>query len=386
MTLLNLHEYRDPPTASSPLPTVTVIVPARNEEAGIAACVDSLLHSTGIAVRVLVFDDSSTDATAAIVQRLATTDDRLQLQQATPLPAGWNGKQHACWLGAQAADTPLLCFIDADVRLQPEALARMATLLVHGDGRIAVAAPSNQRYAAALVSGFPWEQTGTPLEWLLLPLIHFVLLGLLPMPLLRLSTKRGFAAGCGQFLLVDREAYFAAGGHAGIRATMHDGLNLPRLLRTHGYTTRLADLTTLASCRMYTSAAGTWNGLTKNATEGLGSPGAIVPMTLLLGLGQVMPLPLVAVACWTLYLQTRSFTGHGDEWSGRTTVYLALAATAVALSYLPRVLAAHRFRHSRRSVALHPIGIATLLTLQWISLGRKLLGKPASWKARTYPT
>ena len=374
LTLVNLREYREPPPIADDLslPAVTVIVPARNEAASIAACVESLLASPGLLLRVLVLDDASTDATAAIVEQQATRDDRLHLLQAAALPAGWNGKQHACWLGAQAATTPLLCFLDADVRLQPEALARMAALLVQGDGRTA-AANGAGRYAAALVSGFPWEQTGTLLEWLLLPLIHFVLLGLLPMRMLRTTTEPGFAAGCGQFLLVDREAYFAAGGHAAIRATMHDGLRLPRLLRAHGYSTRLADLTGLARCRMYTSAAATWRGLEKNATEGLGSPRAIVPMTLLLGVGQVLPLPLLALAAIRLL-----------QHPNRNLATASLAAAAVVLSYLPRILQQRRFRQLRRSTALHPIGVATLLLLQWFALGRKLLGRPATWKSRAY--
>ncbi len=362
LTRKNLREYVAPPTAAASLPDVSVIVPARNEEAGIAACTGSVLDSRGIELQVFVVDDGSTDRTAAIVREMASADPRLHLLPAGPLPAGWNGKQNACFEGAQAATTPLLCFLDADVRLHPEALARMATLLMHGGTQ-----PGEQDTRAALVSGFPQQQTGTVLEWLLLPLIHFVLLGLLPMRSMRLTTESAYAAGCGQFLMVDREAYFAAGGHAAIRETMHDGLLLPRLLRRAGGRTRLADLTELATCRMYQSAASTWNGLAKNATEGLGSPRSIVPMTLLLGLGQVLPLRLLLIA-----VRRRAYTA------------LALAAGAVALSYLPRLLEVKRFRQRPAGAALHPVGVATLLALQWYALGRKLLGRPAVWKQRAY--
>lgn len=360
LTLLNLREYQKPPVAAAGLPSITVCIPARNEAAGIAACVGSVLLSRGIAVSVLVVDDHSSDATAAIVQGIAAEDARVRLLASKALPAGWNGKQHACWQAAELATTPLLCFLDADVRLQPDALARMATLLRDGDCRRASAKP------CGLVSGFPLEQTGTPLEWLLLPLIHFVLLGLLPMRLLRTTASPGFAAGCGQFLLVDREAYFAAGGHSAIRETMHDGLLLPRLLRQGGFATRLADLTDLARCRMYHSAATTWNGLAKNATEGLANPVVIVPMTLLLGFGQVLPAPLLLAGL-------RS-----------APAAVLWASAAVVLSYLPRLLASSRFKQRPISAALHPLGVATLLVLQWYALGRKLLGRPATWKTRSY--
>ncbi len=287
LTLLNISEYAAPPPATVVFPALTVIVPARNEEEGIAACLQGVLASREIALEILVMDDASTDRTAAVVEELAACDARVHLLHAPPLPAGWNGKQHACWVAAQASSTPLVCFLDADVRLTPDALPRCAAFLV--------------QERAALVSGFPQELTGTFLEKLLLPLIHFILLGYLPVRLLRSTTNPGYAAGCGQFLLVDREAYLRSGGHQAIRHTMHDGLLLPRLLREHGYATRVVDLTCFARCRMYRSARTTWNGLAKNATEGLGAPARIVPATLLLGFGQVLPLPLL----WLAWRHTR---------------------------------------------------------------------------------
>ncbi len=366
LTLLNLSEYKEPPAAPGSLPSITIIIPARNEEEGIVPCVDSVLASREIAVEVFVMDDASTDRTATCVAEIATRDARVRLLHAPPLPAGWNGKQHACWQAAQVASTPLLCFLDADVRLAPECLARSAAVLL--------------RERAALVSGFPQEVTGTFLEKLLIPLIHFVLLGLLPIRSLRSTTNPAYAAGCGQLMLVDRDAYLRSGGHQAIRHTMHDGLLLPRLLRQHGYPTRLVDLTHLACCRMYRSARTTWNGLAKNATEGLAAPARIVPMTLFLGFGQVLPLPLL----WLAWRHTRFIVpflgppiriGMGPVW---------IAAAALLMSYLPRVTNAARYRQSWLSVLLHPAGVATLLVLQWYALVRKLLGRPASWKAREY--
>ena len=353
---INLRRYRRPPAAGSlPLPAISVLIPARDEEASIASAVSSVLASTGVEFEIVVMDDASTDRTAAIVTQMAAQDPRVRLQQAPSLPPGWNGKQHACWALAQTARYPLLCFVDADVRLQPEALVRMAALLVRG-----------QR---GLVSGFPRQITETWLEWLLLPLIHFVLLGFLPVERMRRTTDPSFAAGCGQFILVDREAYCAAGGHAQIKATMHDGLLLPKLFRTHGFRTDLADLTTLATCRMYRNARQVWFGLAKNATEGIAAPVRILPISILLALGQILPFVLAA---W--------FAAKGGI-SLAVWIYLALG---MAGAWLPRFLAALRFRQSWRSAALHPLGIAVLLAVQWYALWRKLLGGAVSWKSRAY--
>ena len=368
LTLLNLREYREPPIVAvgAPLPAVTVIIPARNEAAGIAACVSSVLASATVDLQVIVVNDASTDDTAAIVLAIAARDTRLRLIESAALPEGWNGKQHACAQGAAAATTPMLCFLDADVRLHRAALVRSMMAMM--------------RDRPALLSGFPRQITGTWLEALLIPLIHFVLMGLLPMRAMRRTTNPGYAAGCGQFLLVDREAYTRSGSHAAIRHTMHDGLLLPRLLRSHGYATLLVDLTKLAECRMYTTAAATWNGLSKNATEGMAAPARIVPMTLLLGFGQVLPLPLLALA-WQRTSFLIPFLGPPIR-IGMAPVWWAL--TAVLLSYLPRCIDTVRFRQSIVSALLHPVGVATLLVLQWVALARKLLGRPATWKSRTY--
>ncbi len=116
-------------------------------------------------------DDASTDGTDALVLALSQHDPRVRLVRAPALPPGWNGKQHACWALAHAARNPILCFVDADVRLGPECVARMAAFLHSGQ--------------SSLVSGFPRQLTGSPFEWLLLPLIHFVLLGFLPVAKMR---------------------------------------------------------------------------------------------------------------------------------------------------------------------------------------------------------
>jgi hypothetical protein len=348
----NLASYLPPPAryAASPAPQISVLIPARNEESGIAAAVDSVLRSIDVELEVIVMDDNSDDGTASIVQQIAATDPRVRLARAPILARGWNGKQSACWALAHEARFERMCFLDADVRLEPAALALL------------------EQQDAALVSGFPQEVTKTWLEALLLPLIHFVLLGFLPLASMRASTNPAFAAGCGQFLLVRKHAYFASGGHSAIRATMHDGLLLPREFRRHGYRTDLADLTHLARCRMYRNAAQVWHGLAKNATEGIADPRRIVPLTLLLLLGQVAPF---ALAAWLVC-------------AGGSRLLWILTAIAVLSAMLPRVLAATRFRQDRLSALLHPLGICVLLAIQWVALTQKLLGRKVRWKDRAY--
>ncbi len=348
--VVNLHRYRAPVGASAA--SVSVLIPARNEAHAIGSAVEAALRSTSVALEVVVMDDGSSDGTDSVVEEIAARDGRVRLARAPALPAGWNGKQHACWALAAEAQHDVMCFVDADVRLEPEALTRMASLLTAG--------------GSGLVSGFPQQITKTWLEWMLLPLIHFVLLGFLPLGRMRAGSDPAFAAGCGQFLMVRREEYFACGGHAAIRATMHDGLLLPRLFRAAGFRTDLADLTELATCRMYTNAAEVWKGLAKNATEGIADARRIVPISMVLVLGQIVPFVLV-------------FFGGRLGRVAEACVLIGMVA-----AWAPRLLAVARFRQDWRGAVLHPIGIAVLLAIQWYALGRKLRGGAVSWKARAY--
>jgi glycosyltransferase involved in cell wall biosynthesis len=341
-----------------PLPPVSVLIPARNEERSIAAAIKSVLASRGVDLELIVLDDGSTDRTAEIVQAVADEDTRVTLVTAEPLPKGWNGKQHACWLLAQKAKRDVLCFLDADVRLGPEALYEML-----GDLNF----QERKEPEKALVSGFPRQETKTILEMLLLPLIHFVLLGFLPFLGERFSGSAAFAAGCGQFMMVRRGPYFDTEGHSAIRTTMHDGLLLPKLLRKHGYRTAVYDLSHDATCRMYRGAVETWRGLSKNATEGMASPLRLPVFTVLLLAGQVLPLPLVV---WGSVLW--------DLPGAR------MAFAALVFGYTIRFVSAARYRQSWLSAILHPIGILVLLLLQWSALLRKMLGIRAKWKERKY--
>jgi glycosyltransferase involved in cell wall biosynthesis len=366
--VVNLRRYRAPRSGNRLAQNIAVLIPARDEERNIGACVASVLASRGVVVEVLVLDDASTDRTGEIVQTLAAQDRRVRLVQTQTLPAGWNGKQRACWLLAQETDAPLMLFLDADVRLAPEALSLCIAEM--------------EATGVALLSGFPRQITVGWMEQVLLPLIHFVLLGFLPVGQMRKSTKPAYAAGCGQYFLAQREAYFASGGHAAIRETRHDGLRLPQTFRQHGFATDLVDLTHLAEVRMYDSASAVWMGLAKNATEGLASPARIVPLTLLLVLGQI--LPIVAAALWIAFYVSSLVVGATFDQPLLAAAISLCLALAVIASFLPRLLAVRRFKQPLLSALIHPLGVALLLVVQWYALSKQVFGKPVAWRARSY--
>ena len=358
LTLFNLKVFLPAPEQGGRMnkPAVSVLVPARNEAAAIEPCVRAILASRDVDLEVVVLDDASTDGTDAIVRQLAEQDARVRLIRGRPLPSGWCGKQHACAQLAEAATHETWVFLDTDVLLSTDAVRRCVAFL--------------DASQASLVSGFPRQVTGSFLEWMLLPLIHFVLLGFLPIARSRMDNSPGLAAGCGQLFITRRGDYLRAGGHTAIRASLHDGIKLPRAFRRAGLRTDIFDATDIASCRMYTRSLDVWKGLSKNATEGIGSPATIVPFTILLAGGQMLPWVLVA---W----------GLATGWQGWPAWTVAAAVVAVALSSLPRILAAGRFRQSVTSVLAHPLGILVFLAIQWVALGRRLLGLQTSWRGRS---
>jgi hypothetical protein len=336
------------PASPQPLPSVSVCIPARNEARNIRHVVGSALASGGVDLQVLVYDDESTDVTPALVRQLVAEDSRVKSVATRQLPTGWNGKQWACQRMGEAAVTEWLLFTDADVRLAPDCLRR------------AVACANSLK--ADLLSTVPKQETGTLAERIVVPLIHWMLLSWLPMPRMRATNDPSTSAGCGQFLLVRREAWLRSGGHTGFADSMHDGIKLPRQVRRAGGHTDLFDGTDVVTCRMYEGAGQVWRGFTKNAFEGLGSPILLAVFTVL---------ELLTLAPWVC-LATLGYWTDGGR--------MAIVA-AVALQVVQRALMARRFGQSWVSVVLHPLGIAALIAIQWASWWKHLRGQ-RSWKGR----
>lgn len=355
LAAINLTLLRTPEPDPATGGLVSILIPARNEAANIAATVSAALASAGTAVEVLVGDDHSTDATAEIVRAMAARDPRLRLVPVPALPEGWTGKNHACAILAEAAAGERLLFIDADVILAPHAAAGLAA---HA-----------RRSGAALVSGVPRQRMDTLGERLTVPTINLLLVGYLPVPMMRASLRPALGAACGQLVLVRREAYRDVGGHGAIRASLHDGVFLPRTLRAAGHRTDLVAGHALATCRMYRGLSESWAGFSKNAHEGLATPRALPVWTLLLFGGHVLPPVLVAASVF----------------GALSTVAAAVAVAALVVSLATRAAITLVVREPAATILLHPIGVAVALAIQWNVLLRAEKAGAASWKGRSYP-
>lgn len=301
-----------------------------------------------------MLDDESTDGTDQLVELWSRRDSRVRLLRGHAKPEGWSGKQWACEQLGAAARYEELVFVDADVQVTADAIARTAGL--------------RRQLGVDLLSGFPRQRVVSFGEQLLIPQMHVILLCFLPFLLMRKTGMPAASAGCGQYMSTLRSSWRAAGGHASIRESLHDGVRLPRAYRERGLRTDVFDATDMVECRMYASLAETWRGLLKNAVEGFAKQPLLLVMTALMGLTSVLPAMLVLAVIWR-----GDFTGEGLE-----------VAVCALLSYLPRVVCCLCFDRSWRVVLLQPAAMLLFLLVQWTAWVRGLLGLSVQWRSRTY--
>ncbi|MFC8530592.1 glycosyltransferase [Nocardia sp. NPDC057227] len=242
---------RLPPPGAAVLEPVTVCVPARDEVTLLPRLVTDLRAQTGVPrLRVLILDDASTDGTEEAARRAAQGDPRITvLRSDREPPPGWTGKAAACARLAELADSPVLVFLDADVRLAPGAVAAAVTAL-RADG-------------LGLLSPWPHQLAGSCYEALLQPLLVWSWASTLPVRLSERGLRTSTALGCGQFLVMDTAAYRAAGGHEVVAASATEDIDLARAVRRAGHRTAVAAAGPHARTRMYRDAAALDAGYTR---------------------------------------------------------------------------------------------------------------------------
>lgn len=233
------HLKADYPLTCQAWPALSVVVPARNEEANIHTCLASLLGQDYPGLEVVVVNDRSTDATGQIVRDLADKDARLRVVDVEALPEGWCGKNHAMQRGIEQARGEWILMHDADCRqICPRSL------------RLAMQYALDTR--ADMLSLMPEHRYESFWERYLLPILSGVLMiWFRPSRVSDPRTKVAFANG--MFMLIRRGAYQAVGTHEAVRASLIEDIDLARLVKGHGLNLRVAPTTELFVVRMYSS-------------------------------------------------------------------------------------------------------------------------------------
>jgi glycosyltransferase involved in cell wall biosynthesis len=325
-------------------PVVSIIVPARNEEASLSACLQSLVSQSGVPSEVIVVDDGSTDRTRAIAQSFPG----VRLIEPTPLPPGWTGKNNAVAAGAHATKGKWLLFTDADTVHKPGSLARAIAEAEHHHADLLSYSPEQE------VRGF-WERA-------VMPVIFAELATKYP-PSAVSDFSKNLAAANGQYLLISRAAYGAVGGHAAVASSLLEDVALARAVRDADLRIRFRYGGDAVRTRMYRGFGQMREGWTKNLK-------LLFPSTVTLALWRALEF-CVAVAC-LVFSVISALTG---DWR-HAVFYLIVPVMTVA-----RIATAHF------SWSSNFLGILGLPVFSYLLLRSKLRHArgAVAWKGRTYP-
>ncbi|MGH7538276.1 MAG: glycosyltransferase [Gemmatimonadales bacterium] len=339
-------------------PALSVIIPARNEALNIERCVRSVLTAVYAPLEVIVVDDRSEDATARIVERIATSPEgggRVRLVRGAELPAGWFGKQWALVQGYREAKGDLLLFADADTRHQPDSIPRAVTALrvEHVD----------------LVSLIPRQEMETFWERLVQPHVFFALQARVG-DLRRVNRTRTVwnAIANGQFILTTRVAYEAVGTHAAVRDSVAEDVMLAQSYVCGGRDIFLVHASDFMGTRMYRSLGQIVEGWSKNLA--LGAPLMAPPIE---AVRRLLP--------YVLWLPVLAWVGPPLAWVAWRWDFTLIAMAASLLTWL------EIYRRERAPLwyaLLYPLGasIVAYIMLRSAWRGRRKV----EWKGRVYRT
>ena len=349
--------------ADTPLFELSVILPARNEQESLPACLASLLSqsepgfSLGVEWELIIINDDSSDATGEIAAAAAASHPGVRVMKAPPLDlssiGGFTGKTNACWAGAQASRGKWLLFTDADT--------------VHEPGNLSRSMREAEKYKALLLSYSPRQIVTGFWQRAVMPLVFSELASVYPMKKVNDAGDR-LAAANGQFLLVERDAYFSVGGHRTIGRSVLEDVALAHNIKRGPRVIRFRYAPDALSTRMYRSTSEMIEGWTKNLA-------LLMPKPIALALWRILDLALL------IGLPVLAFTFPQHVPAQRTIFLLLWARTLwrfynrVARSHFPAV-----------DVALSAVGIPMFVYLLIRSVVHHRINKSVVWKGRSYST
>jgi chlorobactene glucosyltransferase len=342
------------PAERKAYPSVSVVIPARNEQAVIAGCLEGALVQNYPGLEVLVVDDRSEDATAEIVRRYAAADPRLRLVEGQSLPAGWLGKPWALDQGSRAARGVWLLFVDADTRLLPGSVA----------GSVAEALRRDVPVLSALTA----QLLPTVWERVIQPAVFAAIAEAMPVLLVNRPEVPQIAVANGQYLLVRRDVYEAIGGHGAVRGEIAEDAAFAKRVKTLGWRYWLGDGRDLAVTRMYATPRALWEGWTKNLHTGF----------------KLLPWLVPPGTVYLIAVLVAPYAGFALAWRRRRPGLALAAAVQLGVSLGVRYLTDRTFGLPARYTLTQPIGQVAFLVLLAASFYKVITGQGVTWKGRRY--
>jgi glycosyltransferase involved in cell wall biosynthesis len=341
---------------------LTVIIPARNEELNLPACLESLVAQSeeifqiGRDWELIVVDDQSTDRTADIARSFSG----VTLLQAAKLEKGWTGKNNAIWTAARKARGRWLLFTDADT--------------IHEPGDLHRAMHEATRHKAGMLSYSPRQIVTGLAQRTLMPLV-FSELALAYPPAKVSDPNQRIAAANGQFLLVEREAYRRLGGHPSVADRVLEDVELAFIAKRRKIGLRFRYAPDALSTRMYRTTSAMIEGWTKNLAL-LFNNALATSLWKVLDIALLVGLPLLAANLWNA-----RFTLHSLAWLGAGWALLLLWLRTLFRFYARVAKSNFPFV----DCAISPLGLPLFAALLYRSWFKHRVLKQVSWKGRTYP-
>ena len=357
--ILNLRSLKKPHSDSKipePAPFISILIPARNEEPNIEACLESLQKQDYPNFEILVLDDNSSDSTANIVARIAARDERIQLIRGELLPEGWAGKPFACYQLAKRARGSWLLFVDADTTHASHMLRSVLALTIE--------------LRPSLLSGFPRQLATSLPQKVAIPVLYFVILSWLPVWWLQRSKVPKPSLAIGQFLLFPKEEYWRIGGHKAVKSRILEDVWLGVEVKRHGGRCAAVDLSPVVSCHMYRSLGAMWEGFIKWIYSV-----AVLSRAALIGL---------IVAGYVFFLAPFYWLWNDLVVVATPTDWRAIVIFQVTIILVMRWLVDNHFKEPLVSTLLHPVGFSFLFVAGLYAGSRQIAGAGVRWKKRLY--
>lgn len=325
---------------------VSILIPARNEAGNILELLVSIKNQDYINYEVIVLDDNSSDNTFEVVEKFCLNNPQFKVVFGKELPPNWLGKNYACQQLSELATGKYLLFIDADESIKRGLINSLINRMEIGD--------------LALLSVFTNQTIKSIGEWLTVPLMHFILLNLLPLRLVKLSKNPAFAAASGQCMFFNANNYKENHWHERVKHQVVEDVEIIKFVKQEKFNAEALLANGLIYCRMYKNLGESLNGFSKNLLAGFGNNIIILLLyQLLVTIG-----PVILILNFNIALLVLPLT--------------LIVLSRIMISYLSG-------QHVLINLILHPLQMLFFLIISFISI-KKHIFKTSTWKGRTIKT
>ncbi|MCK5566782.1 MAG: glycosyltransferase [Actinomycetia bacterium] len=351
----NTIKHKLPESFLKAKPLISVLIPARNEEDNIKRCINSLLKQDYTNFEILVLDDGSTDNTAEIVNELIKKDPRIRLYYGKPLARGWLGKSYACQQLAGYAKGQYFLFVDADTLHFPTSVSSSVACLL--------------KYEIDALSVFPKQIMVTFPERMVIPFANFMIMGFMPLALIRKSRRAIFCTAIGQFMLFKREVYEAIGGHESVKGKILEDVIISKQVKRCGYKFMIFDGSINLYCRMYHNFSEIVSGYSKVLFSSFDYSITMISTAIVL-IAAIYLMPFIMFPLGIIF-----------DWQ---QIYVNIIALQIIFILITRIMLSIRFRMKAVDILLYPLSVIYLLSLAVNSVLQFKFNIGVCWKGRTY--